>query len=550
MTFPQTRLTLIQRLAAGGSEEDWRGFLTDYWGPICRFAMRFGARNTDDAEDVASKTFEVLWGQQLLVRWASNRSAKLRTLLCTVVRNILSQQNRVRAGREQRQEDLAQHVERLNEGPDKHVDAFYAAWVEDIVHRAVDSLAADYCRKGQADYVRVLYGRLCEGMSIAQVAEALSISPSAVDHYFRGAKECLAEKLEQLTRCQVQCYCPAEDAPEEFATEWQRLGRYLAEHGGIDEAVRRDIRTLGSRARQETAGGWAGKGDAANDRDHAIKIEPQGIESGAIAVTRGLSQFLCQRKWDCPACSRWQNSQRCLPRQTLLSVSFLGFGSAASLAFSRPGQKIFWFSLRKSAAWFIKFPEAGTVPIFVSAKMGLSRSTPQMYGDGRPLATHNVKESKHVSSHSVGVQVGGGQGHVTPRPISPWSPSMCWSTCSGGIGQQDRARAPLSVLLYGFCHFGFWHLVLNMWVLWVFGNPVNRRLGNGLYLLVYLGCLVAVGLFARLILPVGLVGRFGGHLCSDHDCADPDAGGGRSSLAYLAMFPLTLAAGVVPPAEV
>jgi len=62
---------------------------------------------------------------------------------------------------------------------------------------------------------------------------------------------------------------------------------------------------------------------------------------------------------------------------------------------------------------------------------------------------------------------------------------------------------PLSILTYGFCHAGFWHLVLNMWVLWVFGNPVNRRLGNGRYLLVYLGCLLAVGLFARLILSGG-----------------------------------------------
>ena len=107
MSFPQTRLTLVERLASGGTEEDWRRFLKDYWGPICRFSLRWGARDLDNAEDVASETFEVLWEQRLLVRWASNRSAKLRTLLCSVVRNILSHRNRVRVGREQRQEDLA-----------------------------------------------------------------------------------------------------------------------------------------------------------------------------------------------------------------------------------------------------------------------------------------------------------------------------------------------------------------------------------------------------------------------------------------------------------
>jgi RNA polymerase sigma factor (sigma-70 family) len=239
MSFPQTRVTLVERLAAGGTEEDWQGFLKDYWGPICRFALRFGARDLDDAEDVASQTFEVLWEQRLLVRWASNRSAKLRTLLCSVVRNILSHWNRVRAGRQQRQEDLAEHVERLNQQPDPHLDAFYAAWVEDILQQAVESLAADYCRNGQVDYVRVLYGRLCQGMTIAKTAEALAISPAAVDHYFRHAKERLAEKLEQLVRRQLQSYCPPEEDQEEFTTEWQRLGQYLSEHGGIDDAVRR-----------------------------------------------------------------------------------------------------------------------------------------------------------------------------------------------------------------------------------------------------------------------------------------------------------------------
>jgi RNA polymerase sigma factor (sigma-70 family) len=239
MGFPQTRMTLVQRLASGGAEEDWQGFLKDYWGPICRFAMRYGARNLDEAEDVASETFEALWKQRLLVRWASNRSAKLRTLLCCVVRNIHSHRNRVRASREQRLQDVVDHVNQLNPTPDEHVDAFYAAWVEDVVQQAVESLASDYCRKGQGDYVRVLYGRLCQGMTIAQAAEALKISPTAVDHYFRHAKERLSENLKQLTRRQVLCYSPAEESEEEFAIEWQRLGHYLAENGGLDEAVRR-----------------------------------------------------------------------------------------------------------------------------------------------------------------------------------------------------------------------------------------------------------------------------------------------------------------------
>ena len=102
---------------------------------------------------------------------------------------------------------------------------------------------------------------------------------------------------------------------------------------------------------------------------------------------------------------------------------------------------------------------------------------------------------------------------------------------------------PSSILLYGFCHVGLWHLALNMWVLWVFGNPVNRRLGNGLYLLVYLGCLLAVGLFARLILPVGLMGSSGAvfAVITIALILMPAA---VIEIAYVALFPLTLLLGL------
>ena len=244
MSFPETRLTLVQRLASGGSEDDWRSFLGDYWGPVCRFALRWGAPNLDDAEDVASQTFEGLWENRLLVRWVSNRSAKLRTLLCTVVRNVLSNRNRVRTGRDRLWRDMAQRIDQLALEQSQHVDAFYAAWVEDVIQQTVESLATEYYRKNQGDYVRVLYGRLCQQLTIAQVADALEIKPSAVDNYFRHARGRLAEKLEQLLRRQVGRYCPAEQLQEEFAREWQQFGQYLAEHGGLEEAVWRAYELL------------------------------------------------------------------------------------------------------------------------------------------------------------------------------------------------------------------------------------------------------------------------------------------------------------------
>jgi RNA polymerase sigma factor (sigma-70 family) len=243
MTFPHTRLTLIQRLASGGSEDDWRGFLQDYWGPVCRFALRSGAHGLPEAEEIASQTFEVLWENRLLNRWVSNQAAKLRSLLCSVVRQTLATQNRTRARREHLHEDILRHsAGGETSSPDG--DIFYAAWVEEVVEQAVEALAVEYCRKNQGDRIRVLYGRLCEGLTIAELAETLGIKVSTVDFYFRDARDRLAEKLQELVRPRVLRYCAAEEADEEFARQWEELGRFLTAHGGLEEAVRRSYSLL------------------------------------------------------------------------------------------------------------------------------------------------------------------------------------------------------------------------------------------------------------------------------------------------------------------
>jgi RNA polymerase sigma factor (sigma-70 family) len=237
MSFPQTRVTLIQRLASGKSDQDWRQFLDDYWGPICRFALRWGAHSLDEAEDVAAHTFAVVWENQLLGRWVANRSAKLRSLLCAVVRNVLSNWNRVRANRQRLAAEVVEQLEAASRTRDEQSDAFYAAWAEDLLQQAVESLAAEYYAQGKGDYVRVFYGRLCQRLTIAQVADALEITPAAVDHYFRDARDRLSKTLADVVRRHVERYCPLADTDSEFAVEWQQLGTYLSEHGGLSEAV-------------------------------------------------------------------------------------------------------------------------------------------------------------------------------------------------------------------------------------------------------------------------------------------------------------------------
>ncbi|HEX3600148.1 MAG TPA: sigma-70 family RNA polymerase sigma factor [Lacipirellulaceae bacterium] len=234
MAFPQTRHTLIERLAVGGTEHDWRDFLVDYWNPVCRFALRRGNGRLEEAEDVTGQAFEIVLRNKLLARWAASRQAKLRTLLCSVVCKI--QANAFRAAKNR--ECLLDELRKEQEAAVGDEDAFYAAWIDELLQKSLHELATDYHREGKGDYFRVLYGRLCEQMSIAEVAEALGISSSAVDNYYRHVRQRLSQKLESAVRSHVIRYTPAEEAEAEFATEWGRFGTYLKDHGGLDEAVR------------------------------------------------------------------------------------------------------------------------------------------------------------------------------------------------------------------------------------------------------------------------------------------------------------------------
>ncbi len=247
MAFPQTRLTLIHRLAGGRDDRDWRDFLEDYWMPVCRFALRQGCGTVQDAEDVAAETFTALWHNQLLARWVMGRSAKLRTLMCRVVRNVLSNRVRVAQGRDrlvkEHGEELAGRpglpvVESLDY-PGEDVDAFYAAWADEIVGSASEALLAEYNRAGKGDYFRVLYGRICEEMTTPEIASALGISLTQAENYYKHARKRLTERLEESVRRHVEHYCPDADTQAEFTAEWAQLGDYLRDHGGLEDAIRR-----------------------------------------------------------------------------------------------------------------------------------------------------------------------------------------------------------------------------------------------------------------------------------------------------------------------
>ena len=74
----------------------------------------------------------------------------------------------------------------------------------------------------------------------------------------------------------------------------------------------------------------------------------------------------------------------------------------------------------------------------------------------------------------------------------------------------------VSLISFMFLHGGFWHLLSNMWFLYIFGDNIEDRLGHFRYLAFYLLCGIASGFFHVLfnlhsqVLTVGASGAIAG----------------------------------------
>ncbi len=77
------------------------------------------------------------------------------------------------------------------------------------------------------------------------------------------------------------------------------------------------------------------------------------------------------------------------------------------------------------------------------------------------------------------------------------------------LAQVGRYGGLSTLLTSTFLHAGFFHLLSNMWVLWIFGDNVEDRLGPARYLGFYLGCGVAAGAIHALFDPASMVPTVG-----------------------------------------
>ncbi len=93
----------------------------------------------------------------------------------------------------------------------------------------------------------------------------------------------------------------------------------------------------------------------------------------------------------------------------------------------------------------------------------------------------------------------------------------------------------VTILTSMFLHGGWFHIISNMWVLFIFGDNVEDRLGGVRYLIFYLLSGVAAAVLQALILPTSLVPTIG-------------ASGAIAGVlgAYLVLYPRAKVASLVP----
>jgi len=109
-----------------------------------------------------------------------------------------------------------------------------------------------------------------------------------------------------------------------------------------------------------------------------------------------------------------------------------------------------------------------------------------------------------------------------------------WGLVPAQLFQQPRTEW-VTVLTSMFLHGGWWHILSNMWILLIFGDNVEERMGGMRYLLFYLLSGVAAALLQSFVLPSSTVAMIG-------------ASGAIAGVlgAYLVLFPHARVASLVP----
>jgi len=125
---------------------------------------------------------------------------------------------------------------------------------------------------------------------------------------------------------------------------------------------------------------------------------------------------------------------------------------------------------------------------------------------------------------------------VSARPLTAdeISGAPCGTALSPSVFPDKRIWA--SIFESAFFHGSVGHLLGNVWVLWIFGNNVEDRLGHGAYAVFYLLGAVAAAAFHVVLNPASVVPVVG-------------ASGAIAAVmgAYLVLYPAARVVSIVPP---
>lgn len=252
--FPDTKQTLIRRIASDPESTDWTVFVNDYWAPLVRFASVKGGLNFAEAEDIASEAFEILFKNDLLARWLSDQRAKLRTLLCGVAKNLLSNRARVQRGRDRVMSAITPNL--LAIATQKELvpddDCFYEIWVVELLQKTLSQIQRESVDRGRLDEYRVFHGKIVDGMSNQELADCLGLKLTDVENFYKCIRNRFTKKLRQVIETQVQRYCAGESFEEEFEIEWHALRDHLKSRGTIETILRQAAEDPQSQLGQKT----------------------------------------------------------------------------------------------------------------------------------------------------------------------------------------------------------------------------------------------------------------------------------------------------------
>lgn len=125
-------------------------------------------------------------------------------------------------------------------------------------------------------------------------------------------------------------------------------------------------------------------------------------------------------------------------------------------------------------------------------------------GDGRAPVTRALAALNLLAFAALWAQGPAADGLV--RRLG-WVPARLASAESWRVLGPVEQLGPL--LTHGFLHLGGLHLLGNLWALWVFGRAVERRIGPGPFVGLYLGALTLAALAQGLAQPGSVVPMIG-----------------------------------------